>query len=230
MALSGSTDFNLTAREVITFALQKLNVKDRGGTLKPADAEAARIQLNLMLKSWQVHGPHLWKKAEASVTLVAGVQSYALQLGAAVNPLRIISARYRSASGQDTPMESLTRDDYFNLPNKASVGTPTQYYFDPQRGSQAFYIWCVPASVTTETIQYTYQKRLDDIDDLANDIDVPQEWLETVGYGLAARLVDDYGIADRVADRIIARAEQLHRMAMDYEREDTVMICAGEDW
>ena len=62
MALSGSTDASLNARQLVTFALEKLNVKGLGQALKPAQGEAGRVQLDLMLKDWQKHGPHLWTK------------------------------------------------------------------------------------------------------------------------------------------------------------------------
>jgi hypothetical protein len=222
MALSGSADFSLTGRQAITFALKKLNVVGLGQPIAAADAEDAKTALNLMLKSWQLKGPHLWKKTEGSVTLTDATQSY--NLFATLNPLRVLDARYRDTSSIDLPMTEMVRQQYFDLPQKSSAGIPTTFYFDPQRGAPTLYVWPVKATITTETLQLTYQKRFDDIDDLDNDIDVEQEWLETVGYNLAARIADDHGIEGRVADRIIARAEMLHAEAMDYDREDTLVF------
>ncbi|HEY4760502.1 MAG TPA: hypothetical protein VIH42_07975, partial [Thermoguttaceae bacterium] len=120
-----------------------------------------------------------------------------------------------------------TRQEYFDLPSKTSTGTPTQYYFDPQRGAPTLYVWPVKATVTTETFKVTYHKRTDDLDDLANDIDIPQEELETIGYGLAARLLDSYGIEGEVANRILMRAEQLGDEAQDFEREPVTRFVPG---
>lgn len=220
MPLSGSADFSLTAREVITYALKKINVLGLGQSVPAADAEDARLALNMMLKSWQQRGPHLWKKTEGTITLLNATASY--NLAATLNPLRIIDLRYRDTTGRDMPMEEIERSEYFDLPDKASAGIPTTWYFDPQRGAPTVYAWPVKATITTETLQATYQKRTDDIDDLDNDIDVPQEWLETVGYNLAARLLDDHAIGGEIASRIIARAEQLHLEAKDFDRESTI--------
>nr|QBM02660.1 hypothetical protein [uncultured archaeon] len=225
MALSNSYDFSLTARQVIVYALQKLNVLALTQALDADEAAAALQELNLMLKTWQRRGPFLWKRVEGSVSLVAATASY--DLAATLNPLRIMSIRYRDTSSNDLPMRLFTRQEYFDLPSKTSTGTPTQYYFDPQRGAPTLYVWPVKATVTTETFKVTYHKRTDDLDDLANDIDIPQEELETIGYGLAARLLDSYGIEGEVANRILMRAEQLGDEAQDFEREPVTRFVPG---
>lgn len=222
MALSGSVDFNINARELITQTLRKMNVLGLTQALDADEAEAVRIELNLMLKGWQRSGPHLWKKTEGSVTMTAATQSYAL--AGTLNPLRILSMRYRDTASRDLPMRQLTREDYFDLPLKSSAGIPTQYYFDPQRGAPTLYVWPVKATVTTETLRVTYQKRIDDIDDLSNDVDIPQEHFDVLMYALAERLLDDYGIEGEVAQRIMLRSQALLASALDFEREDDVLF------
>jgi hypothetical protein len=218
MPLSGSQNFSINARELIEQALRKMAVLGVAQALDADEAEAVRVELNTMLKGWQRKGPHLWKKTEGSVTLVNATASY--DLAATLNPVRIMSMRYRDTAGRDLPMRPLTRDEYFDLPLKTSTGIPAQYYFDPQRGAPTIYVWPVQATVTTETLKVTYQKRIDDIDDLSNDIDIPQEHFDVVLYALAERLLDDYGLDDAVARRISARSQALLQEAMDWERED----------
>jgi hypothetical protein len=220
MALSGSQNFSINARELITQTLRKMAVLGVAQALDADEAEAIRIELNTMLKGWQRSGPHLWKKTEGSVTLLAATASYDMAL--TLNPLRIMSVRYRDTSARDLPMRPFTRDEYYDLPIKTSAGIPTQYYFDPQRGSPTLYVWPVKATITTETLKVTYQKRIDDIDDLSNDIDIPQEHFDVVMYALAERLLDDYGIEGEAAQRIMLRSQALLQSAMDWEREDDV--------
>lgn len=221
MALSGSYNFSLTARELIETVLRKMNVLGVAQNLDADEAEAVRIELNTLLKGWQRKGPHLWKKTEGTVTLTNATASY--DLAATLNPLRILSARYRNAAGIDLPLRLMPRERYFDLPQKSSAGIPTQYYFDPQRGAPTLYLWSVLATVTTETVRVTYQKRMDDIDDLANDIDIQQEHLDVLVYALAERLLDDYGVEGEVGKRIIVRSQALQREALDFEREDDVI-------
>jgi len=220
MALSGSQDFNLNAREVITTALRKMAVLGVAQTLDADEAEDARVELNTMLKGWQRHGPHLWKTEEGSIPLLASTASY--NLAATLNPLRIMSMRYRDANSRDLPMRLFTREEYFDMPLKTSTGIPTQYYFDAQRGAPTVYVWPLLASVTTEVLTCTYQKRMDDIDDLNNDIDITQENFDTLIYALAARLLDSYGVEGEVAKRIIQRSQSLLESAQGFDREDVV--------
>ena len=225
MALSGSVDFSLTAREAIKFALRKAGILGITQSLDDDLAAVTMEKLELMLKSWQLKGPHLWKKVEGSVSLTNATQSYTLST---LNPLRILSIRYRNSSSVDLPMRRMSRERYFDLPVKSSAGTPSSFYFDPQRGSPTLYVWPVQATVTTETFQITYQKRIEDIDALDNDIDVEQEWLETVGYNLAVRIMHDYPVEGRSQDDIAAFAAQLKQEAMDFDREDTISFDPSE--
>lgn len=225
MALSGSYDFSLTARQVITFALRKCNIVGLNQDPSAAAAEDARLLLNLMLKDWSIKGPHLWKKTESAVTMTNATATYSL---ASINALRVLDVRYRDTNNRDLPMTPLERSEYFDLPDKASTGTPTSWYFDPQRSTPTLYVWPLKPTITTETLRLTHQKRFDDIDSLDDDIDIVQEWLLTVGYNLASLLLDDYPIEGKESDRIVARAEMLHAQAKDFDREDTLVFCPSE--
>jgi hypothetical protein len=221
MTTSGTTTFTMTAAQVISYALCKIGIVRGTSAVPPDDAEDARIELEAMMKEWAFTGPYISTKAEGSVTLTNATQSYDLTT---TKPLRILGVRYRQTSGLDLPMEQLAREEYYELPNKASAGTPTQFFFDPQSATQTLFVWPVPATVTTETFKYTYQRRIQDIGVITNTIDIPQEWLSTVGYGLAARLLDEYGIADQVSERIRQRAGELRQIAMDYDRDPIVLF------
>ena len=225
MALSGSFDFSLTANELITHALKKANLIGLGQSVPAVEAEDARVELNLMLKHWQVHYPHLWKKTEVSVTMVNATASYDLS---SENVIRVLDARYRDTNDIDLPMTSMVRGDYFDLPQKDSAGIPTTYYFDPQRGAPTLYVWPVKATVTTETLRLTTQKRFNDIDSLSDDIDIEPEWLDTVRHCLTARLLDSNGVGGEVANRIITRSESMLREAADHDREDCVVFYPSE--
>lgn len=221
MSTSGSINFSLNAREVCTYALEEL--REIGSGQEPdADAMAKVMRrLNLMLKSWQATGPNLWRQTDGSVSLVANTASYALS----PRPFRVIEARYRSAAGVDIPMFDLTRQEYLDLSLKTSSGVPTNYYVDYQRGSAVLYVWSVPASVTTETIQYSYQRVFEDIDRLNDDLDIPQEYLELVGTSLAVRCFSLFGRSDK---ELRLREQQLMSDFLDADREDMVRFVPDE--
>lgn len=217
MSLSGSINFDLTARQVITFALQKINILAKTQTLTVDLSDSAMTELNVMLKEWMAY-PAIWRLKEGYINLVAATGSYSLT----PRPYRIINVRYRNSSGTDLPMEELTKQEYYDLPIKTTAGTPTQWYFDPQQATSSIYVWPVKATVTTETFRVTYQRFIDDIDDLGNNIDVTPEWLGTLGYNLAARIADDYGRSGPHIDRIIARAGVLFEQMRDFDRPEVV--------
>jgi len=197
-----------------------------GATVSADEAANTLIELELMLKQWAQDGPFLYTKRESSQTLVASTANYTLSSSL---PIRLIEARYRDTSSpvSDIPMQPLTREQYFELPNKTATGTPTTYYFDPVPTGGVLYIWPLLASATTESVRYTYQRRIEDVDALTNNLDIPQEWLGTVGYCLADRLLDDYGVSDKVGDRITARAQEMLQKAKDFEREEFFFFRPG---
>jgi hypothetical protein len=222
MATSGSIDVGFTARQCITFALRKLRVIGEGEDPTADQADDAAIELNLLLKEWMKH-ENLWRMTEGSITLLASTYSYALSTSTLI-PHRVISARYRDANSRDLPMRPMLREEYYNLPLKTGTGIPTQYYVDYQRANPTFYIWQGLASVTTETIQYTYQRKFEDIDNLSNDIDIRQEHFSTVAYNLATRLIPDYAVPASTASLIVALAENTLEAALDEDREDFIQL------
>ena len=223
MATSGSIDFNLTATQVIKFAFEAIEIFDAEETPTATDSESARIALNLMLKSWQKTSNHLFRQTFGSQALSNATASYTLS----PVPYRIIEARYRNTDGRDIPMIQMTRQEYVDLPLKSSAGIPTQYYYDVQRAATTLYVWPVQATVTTETIEYTFQRIIEDIDDLNNDLDINQEWLETIGWNLADRLMPSYGINN---PKVTQMANELLAAALDDEREDFVTMVPETRW
>lgn len=188
MATSGSVDFSLTAREIIAEAFKVAKIVSGGETPTATEMADAETTLNLMLKTWSAK-EHLWIRTEGTQALSASTASYAI-----TGARRMLSVRRRTSS-IDTPMNELSREEYYDLPNKSGTGTPVSWYFDPQRSTRTLYIWpTATAAVAANTALYfTYLRVIEDIDDLENDPDVPQEWLEALIYSLAARLALSYG-------------------------------------
>ena len=213
MATSGSTDFSLNARQIITYALGKLAVIDPISGPSAEDIETGKENLNVMLKSWQADVPSLWRETEGSTALVAATASYSITAA-----YKISSVRYRNASGYDLEMQELTRDEYYSLPNKSAAGAPHSYYVDRQRAGITIYIYGVPASVTTETIKYTYQRRFEDIDSLTDDLDLPAERLALVGYWLALFMAPEFGAG--VDARRLSSIESMAMMLMQQAKAD----------
>lgn len=78
MATSGSTDFNLTAAQIIEVTLLITARRQSGASAETDDqTELLRI-LNLLVKTWQNYAPHMWKRKIAFVPMQRGTQKYAI--------------------------------------------------------------------------------------------------------------------------------------------------------
>ena len=208
MATSGSVTFTLTAREAVTTALELVKTTMIGSDASALDAALAQRHANLMLKTWGAN-ERLWITTEGTITLLAATASYALTTARRVSSVR------RRTSGVDTPLIMLSRREYNDYPSKAATGMPFQAFFDAQRTVRTLYVVGVPDATIalSTTLPYTYDRVIEDISDLANDIDIPQEWLEAFVYSLAARLLIPYGryvVDPASAAEIKGRAQELY--------------------
>lgn len=226
MATSGTDVYAFTARNCITFALRKLGIVAQTATPTATQAQNALVDLNLMLKAWMKY-ENLWRIEQESVTPLANTASYTLT---SQKPHRIAASRWRNTSGTDLPMTLMTREEYFDLPVKTATGLPTMYYVDYQRSVPVLYIWPVPSSVTTETIQLTSFRRFEDVTSLDEDIDIRQEHFEGVAYNLAKRLGIDAGRVGTERYRAVVEfAEKWREEFLDEDREDEIRFVVGYD-
>ena len=194
MATSGTYTYNISASGLITEALRILGVLEEGSTASSAQLSDSTPAFEMYLKGLGKYGLNLWTTATESITLVASDGTYT----PTKKFLKITDLVYRDSSGEDTPLMPLTRDEFWRLSDKDDTGTPTQYYYDLQESQSAcvIHIWPYPDSNNSgngETIKVTGQRYIEDISDTSNTIDIPQEWLETIKYGLATRLAPMYG-------------------------------------
>lgn len=177
-----------TVRDIVTDALLKIGVGTLGQAPAAEEANLARRTLYRMLKAWQMRGHPVYLRAVYSLTLTTAA-SYSL---VPERPVRVISARLKR-SGQEMPMEELTAGEYDELPNKASTGLPTTFFYDRQREDALFYVWPALSAADGETVEITYEREIDDHASLSDTVDAPVEWHEALVYGLAERLAPDFG-------------------------------------
>lgn len=140
----------------------------------------------------------------------------------APRPLKILSAR-RMNSGNETEMFGLSRMDYFNLPNKASSGSPVQFYYDPQQGTGKLYAWPAPSTVD-DVINYTYLAELEVITANTQTSNFPQEWMEYLVYGLAMRLAPLYGVP--VSQEVLAVYTEAKSLLEGWDQDPASVVFA----
>lgn len=219
MATSGVTTFNLTGLEVAQQATLVNGYRDPDEALSAADAETCRIHLNLMLKSWQADGCNLWREYEDTESFVSG--DYVETLDPRV--IDVMEARVVLSATNERPLKRWEWGQYVGLPNKTQSGDPTIFVIRKERAATKMIIWPVPT--VTRTVNYTAARLVEDVSVLTNDIDVPQEWLETVVYGLSARLCEPLGVvvaSPNTVARVQQRADDLYARMRDMDRPSSI--------
>lgn len=209
-----------TVREICTEALREAGVVALDEEAEAEEIEAARKQLNRLLKAWQNYGSLLWTLSRMSVPAIANATTYTLN---PVRPLQIFDVRYKR-SNVETYMNRMTRDEYDILPNKTATGQPTNFYYDRQREDARLMVWPVAGTVSGETIEISYAREIADAD-LDNPVDVPTEFYDATVLNLAWRLSSLFQ-TNRPELRVTAR-EALD-LALAFDQEGSVFL--GQDY
>lgn len=225
MTVSTSTAFTMTAAQIITRAYNILGVGAEGEELSARMYTDGLENLNLLIKTLDAED-HLWIRTEGTLTTVAGQAGYSLG-ASGPKPMRIMSVR-RRLNGIDTPLTEMARETYFAQPNKSqSPSTPGSFYYDPQQALGVLYLWPAPSAsfVSTQTVTLTYLRRMGDVLATSDEIDLPQEWLQTIIWNLANDLETQYPVNDpRLANKIERRAGQLMMELKGFDNEPASLM------
>jgi hypothetical protein len=174
MATSGSRDFALDVSDIIEEAYERCGLEVRTGY----DARTARRSMNLMFADWANRGINLWTVRQNTITLTQGQATETLAADV-VDLLEVVVRR----SGTDYDLSKIGRGDYLSIPNKATEGRPSQYYFNRQISPQIT-MWPTPEN-STDQIVYYYIRRIEDADALVNDVELPFRFLPCAVAGMA---------------------------------------------
>lgn len=137
----------------------------------------------------------------------------------AVRPLRVDLPRRRDGSLQDVPIWPVTRQEYFDTPNKTVQARPVNVYYDPQLTGGEVHLWPSPESVD-DTILLSAKMPIEDFDSIANDPDFPQEWLSGLSWGLAEEMALEYEIPMERHQRIAAKAASVRASLSSWDNEE----------
>lgn len=221
MALSGNIGGTLVARDVARMAMILIGGPLENGEVSAEDGLTITTMLNYMLKSWQADGCNLWRLSDETVTIPADTKTVTLD----PRVLDVMEARYDGSTTYQRQLARVEWGDYRSLPNKNASGLPTQFTLNKQRTYIEMSVWPVP----TEDIEISYSgaRVIQDVEDLNNDLDLPQEWMETAYTCLAERLIPVFNVdalSPPVAARVTARAKYLLDKLLDFDRTGSVFM------
>jgi len=219
-------DFIGTTTTVAESALATvIDVADTTGMLA---ADNVGVQLDDATRHWTTI---VSVDSSTQITITTGIPSVAA-LGNTVftfttiidRPLRVTSFRRKTFdTDNEIPVNSWSRSQYFNQTNKESQGTVVNAYYSPLLGNGRMYVWQTASSVN-DFVRFSFERAVEDIDDKENNLDIPVEWLETVIYNLAARLVDDYDVPQAKAASVISKAVAFLEEVLGWDQEDESIL------
>jgi hypothetical protein len=182
-----------TVSEIITDALQDLNVYGSNDPITDADARKCLRMLNKMLAQWQARKMYVTGQRDVSFAMTGAV-SYAIGDGQTVDtplPGQIDACFYR-LNDIDYPVTVLNSyEDYANITLKQIVGTiPNAIFFQRSYPSGAIYVWPQPAVgeihlITRDIVsQYT---------SLTDTVTLPPECALAVQFSLEELIARPFG-------------------------------------
>jgi hypothetical protein len=162
-----------------------------------------------MVKAWN-NKPHMHLKEDVTITLVPGTESYTWGAGgdiASDRPTRVVTARRVNSSGNEVPIDVVSRQEYKDLPTKSSQGATNLVYYDPQLELGTLYAW--PTGDTgTPTVICEVQRQVQDFDAVTDNPDFPKEAYLALYLGLAVNIAKPY--------KVQADGDLQNRAAMAY--------------
>ena len=182
MATSGTYNFTLDIGDIFEEAYERVGTELRTGY----GYRTARRSLNLLMLEWQNRGLNLWTVKNASLPLVAGTASYALD----PEKLDVIEGVLRTDEGDatnqtDLSMKRISISNYSRQTNKLAQGRPTQFWVQRSPTGITLYFWQVPSS-SDYVFNYYYMERIEDAGANASmNVDVPVRYLPALVAGMA---------------------------------------------
>lgn len=128
------------------------------------------------------------------------------------NPLTL--ADMMTSNGySDRPLYGYNRDEWTNLPDKTTPGVPAQFYFD-KLINPSLILWPVPIDDTARIVMWR-QRRIQDVGSLAEKLEIPERWFESIIWSLAKNMA--FELEGVTPDRITLCIQQASDALRDAE-------------
>lgn len=210
-----------TAGELADMACQRVQMIGSGQSVSGHLWTVFKDHLNGFLKLLQTQGPSEYRKAQQTVTLVAGTATYTLT----TRPDKVEMVLYRDANSRDRPMVRWNRNQYLLIPYKTSQGLPIQYMITRGISSTTLTLWPVPdTSAALGTLIVDYERVFNDVSSPSDALDVPQEWTDAMADVLAMRMASSFRIENPSVETVKERAAAAMNELLGYDREESLMI------
>jgi hypothetical protein len=185
----------MTAKEIITAALQEIGAVAAGADPSSTALTWALGKLNRLLKRISAKDSTLFYRVTESFTLVGGTASYAIGSSATfdtVRPIAIEQAFIRDSGNLDHHLTVRPISEYWGILEKATQDRPTRLFYDPTYPNGTIYLYYTPSAA--ETLYIVSQKPLTTYASELTSVSLPGEYEEMLITNLAVACSPAYGL------------------------------------
>ena len=226
---SETTEFNPQIDDIIEEAFERTGVN---GARTGYQLRSARRSLNIMFQEWINRGVHLWKVKLAKIPLVLGQAEYNYASDSVNFPTdlsQVLEGYYRNnttpTNPQDIALDSRSRSQYSQTPNKLVQGTPSQYYVE-RKINPSIFLYATPSSSTSSTTTpssfqfcFYYMARIQDVGSYNFTSDVVNRFYPCMMSGLAYYLSQKF--SPEMSGELERRYESEMLRALDADNQGT---------
>lgn len=151
----------------------------------------------------------------ASSAASSGAVVYAYT-STATKPLRILSVRHSDSAGNERIVQMKGRDDFMSIPVKSSPGPVNACFYTQGRDAGTMYVYLTPDD-SSNSLNYSYARTIEDFDSSSDNADIPQEWLRALLLNLEVDICPHYG-------------KDLHKQMPDLQRLAQEAISEATLW
>lgn len=178
MATSGTRAFSLNVATAIEEAYELAGLEARTSY----DAVTARRSMNIMFADWSNRGIQMWEVTKVELTLTQGTNEYTLN-SYDIDVLDVYIERTENNVVTDYTLDRVDRNEYVNIPNKATQARPTELWVERKK-SPVIHLYPTPENSTDKLVYYVWQT-IEDSSAQVNDVDIPTRFMPCLVSGLA---------------------------------------------
>ena len=132
-------------------------------------------------------------------------------------PLEVSSLRLGYDSGTDVPMNSKSKREYFNIPNKTGEGSPNQYYVEKLRSYTNLYVYPTSENVKN-VIHFSMKRIIEDLDNSTDNLDMPPEGIAAFMWNGCVWVANKMGKNEAISEMVSGSTSIAALAAIEYKK------------
>lgn len=184
-------------------------------SLKTSDDGVTFTTIQSFTKTDWATGAWYWFNLDA----IATSSYFRIETTAAIT----VTEFYLVSNSADLPVVQWNRDTWSSINNKAQSGRPSTSYYLEKLLTPRITLWPVPNN-DYDHLQVFVQRQVQDIGKLSQQIEVPQRWMESIIWQLAARIAFELPQVDPAIIQMVIGMSDKVQIEAEYNETDGAPI------